>query len=59
VRNSRLSVKNVLETEVLDTLFALPLSEEAYIQFQDLQAELLSIPYEEEQVDRWVLMWGS
>ena len=58
-RNRRLSVKTVMQTEDLNTLFILPLSEQAYVQFQHLQQDLLLVPYEEERTDRWSFMWGS
>ena len=59
VRNTSLSVKNVRETEDLDTLFTLPLSEQAFNELQDLQLELHSVPYDDAQIDSWVFIWGS
>ena len=59
VRNTSLSMKNVRETEDLDTLFTLPLSEQAFNELQDLQLELHSVPYDDAQIDSWVFIWGS
>ena len=58
-RDHHLSVKSVMITEDLNTLFALPLSEQAYVQFQNLQAELLTITYEKGRADSWSFLWGS
>ena len=52
-------MKNVRETEDLDTLFTLPLSEQAFNELQDLQLELHSVPYDDAQIDSWVFIWGS
>jgi len=47
-----------METDDLDTLFALPLSEQAYSQLQNLQLELSSVPYNDDQEDRWGVHMG-
>ena len=58
VRNPRITVKSVIEADDLYSLFTLPLSEQAYNQLQNLHLDLLSVPYNEAQEDRWVFMWG-
>jgi hypothetical protein len=59
VRNRRISVKEVMEVDDLDTLFNLPLSEQAYTQLQDLQIDLNTMPHNVDQTDTWVFIWGS
>jgi len=48
-----------MNTVDLNTLFSLPLSEQAYVQLQNLQAELITISYEEGRADSWSFLWGS
>ena len=48
-----------METEDVDTLFFLPLSEQAYNQLHTLQTDLASVPYNINDFDRWIFMWGS
>ena len=52
-------MKNVMEAEDLDSLFALPLSVQAHAELQDLQNELLLVPFDDGQRDVWKLMWGA
>ena len=59
VKNQRISIKEVMETEDLDSLVFLPLSEQAYSQLHTLQTDLVSVPYNFEDLDRWTFMWGS
>ena len=58
-RDQKISVKKVMEAEDLASLFALPLSEQAHIELQDLQNELLSVPFVDGLKDVWTLMWGA
>jgi len=59
VKNQRISVKEVMETEDLDSLFFVPLSEQAFSQLHTLQTDVVSVPYNFEDLDRWTFTWGS
>ena len=53
------SSTQVMEVDDLDTLFNRPLSQQAYTQLQDLQIDLTTMPYNVDQTDTWVFIWGS
>ena len=57
VRDQRISVKNVLQVEDLDSLFMLPLCAQAFAEFQDLEAELQALPLAVGQHDVWSFIW--
>jgi hypothetical protein len=59
VRDQRISVKNVLQVEDLDSLFMLPLCAQAFAEFQDLEAELQALPLAVGQHDVWSFIWGN
>jgi hypothetical protein len=58
-RNDRISVKSVIEAQDLDTLFMLPLTQEAYTDLGNLQDFLQSVGFDDSVKDKWTLIWGS
>ena len=48
-----------MQAEDLDSLFFLPLSQQAFQEFEDLQARLQLIPYDDTAIDQWVPIWGN
>lgn len=58
VKNSRLSVQSVFDEEDLSDLFHLPLSEEAFIQYQQLSSIMDDIDLQHGD-DTWGYIWGS
>jgi hypothetical protein len=54
-----ISVLEVMQAEDLDTLFMLPLSEEALGELETLQEHLQEIDYDQDATDKWVPMWGN
>jgi hypothetical protein len=55
------SVANVVNTKYLEDLFHLPLSQQAYVEFQNMeilcQSTLTTI--QEGNLDNWTYIWGS
>ena len=49
----------IMEAVDLDSLFLLPLSQQAFEELETLQAQLQDIPYDEDAVDRWIPVWGN
>jgi len=58
-RNRGASVLEIMEAVDLDSLFLLPLSQQAFEELETLQAQLQDIPYDEDAVDRWIPVWGN
>jgi hypothetical protein len=58
-RKVDVSVLEVMQADDLDSLFILPLSAEALHELDNLQAQLQTMPYDDENVDSWVPVWGS
>jgi hypothetical protein len=58
-RNSSISVNEVLSAEDLDSLFWLPLSEEAFDELQSLQDVLMTQTFDEQTKDVWLYQWGN
>jgi hypothetical protein len=58
VKNKSASVHSVLSTEVFSDLLHLPVSQEALVQMQNLEADLAQIALSEEK-DKWSYTWGS
>jgi len=56
-RNRGASVLEIMEAVDLDSLFLLPLSQQAFEELETLQAQLQDIPYDEDVVDRWIPIW--
>jgi len=58
-RSESISVFDVMQAEDLDTLFFLPLSQQALEELEQLQNHLQDIPYDEHSQDRWTPTWGN
>jgi hypothetical protein len=58
-RKVDVSVLEVMQAEDLDALFILPLSAEALDEMDNLQAQFQTMPYDDENADSWVPLWGS
>jgi hypothetical protein len=48
-----------MQTEDLDSIFVLPLSQQALEDLQHLLAHLQGIPYDEHSQDCWKPIWGN
>lgn len=46
-------------TPNLATLFMLPLSQQAYNKLQNLQRQLLMVPFDTQAIDQWSSIWGN
>jgi hypothetical protein len=49
----------IMQAEDLDSIFFLPLSQQALQELEDLQAQLQVLPYDENAKDNWVPTWGT
>jgi len=58
-RSESISVFDVMQAEDLDTLFFLPLSQQALEELEQLQNHLQDIPYDEHSRNRWTPTWGN
>jgi hypothetical protein len=58
LKNNKISVKSVVELEETQDLFHLPLYEEAYEQYSELDIYLQLIQHDS-QVDSWTYIWGN
>jgi hypothetical protein len=58
VKDQRLTVSQVAQTTILSDIFHLPLSEDAFQQFQELGVKLSDLHLNDES-DRWMYIWGS
>jgi hypothetical protein len=58
-RSEEISILQVMQADDLDTLFMLPLSEEALDELVSLQNQLQAIDYDENAIDKWMPIWGS
>jgi hypothetical protein len=58
-KDTRLSVKDMLNTEELEDLFHLPLSQAANQDFEQLQELLSGLPMPESKTDNWYYIWGN
>ena len=52
--NGAISVMEAMQAEDLVSLFFLPLSQQTFQEFKDLQARLQLIPYGDTAIDQWV-----
>lgn len=59
VKKDGISVLEVMQAEDLDTLFMLPLSAQAYEEFELLQGQLQGMNYDENGIDKWTPIWGN
>lgn len=57
--NPNASVFEVMQAEDLDALFLLPLSQQAYEEFEALQVRLQTTRYDENETDKWTPIWGN
>jgi hypothetical protein len=57
-KNSNISVKDFVQAEERHLLFNIPLSDEAFDQFCDLEITLQAIELNENK-DRWKYIWGN
>ena len=57
--NGAISAMEAMQAEDLDSLFFLPLSQQAFQEFEDLQARLQLITYDDTAIDQWVPIWGN
>lgn len=48
-----------MQAEDLDSLFLLPLSQQAMEELEILQTQLQAVPYEEDSYDHWTAVWGN
>jgi hypothetical protein len=53
-----ISVREVTEAIDLESVFFLPLSRQAWEEFQQLQEVLQEIPYDDNSKDIWQPIWG-
>ena len=58
-RSTTISVYEVMEATDLDTIFILPLSQQAMEELDHLQIELQNVPYDENAKDQWQRLWGN
>ena len=52
------SAKQTIQSEDLDSIFVLPLSEDAFGELDKLQEKLQELEYDEDSNDRWFPIWG-
>lgn len=57
--NTQVSVRDVINAEDLETLFSLPLSQEAFSELQQLQLYLQDVPYNASMGDQWSFIWSN
>jgi len=57
--NPDISVKDIVLAEDLDTIFQIPLSQPAFEELLDLQAQLQLYDFQTDSVDSWSLIWGN
>jgi len=55
-RNNQSSVRNVLDAQDLESLFMLPLTENAYKELTSLQTFLQSVTYDEAAKNKWTMI---
>jgi len=48
-----------MQADDLDSLFLLPLSQQALEELEELQNQLQDIPYDDDATDKWVPIWGQ
>jgi len=58
-KNQKISVADFFATTNLASHFHLPLSEQAYEEYQELQEIIQSIQIRQEDKDQWQYIWGS
>jgi len=58
-KDSRISVKDVMNAEDFEDLFYLLLSQAAFVEFEDLQEHLIGLPGPQSEDDVWSYIWGN
>jgi hypothetical protein len=60
-KNTDLSVHQVMETEFLEDLFHLPLSQQAFLEFESLEdlCETIMHTLQQRNIDQWSYIWGG
>jgi hypothetical protein len=60
-KNTELSVHQVMETEFLEDLFHLPLSQQAFSEFESLEvlSESTISTIQQGNIDKWSYIWGG
>jgi len=58
-KSDGISILQVMQAEDLDTLFMLPLSEQALDELEALQEQLQEVQYDQEETDSWTPIWGN
>lgn len=58
-RSDGVSVFDTMQAEDLDTLFFLPLSDQAWEELESLQMHLQNLPYDQNSSDKWTPVWGN
>jgi hypothetical protein len=58
-KNKKISMSQFLLNNSLQSQFYLPLSEQAYHEYQDLQEYIQTIQVEQDTKDSWSYLWGS
>jgi hypothetical protein len=59
VRSDGESVKQTIQSDDLDSIFVLPLSQDAFGELDQLQEKLQELEYDEDSIDRWFPIWGQ
>ena len=58
-KNDKISVAAFLRNNIINDQFFLPLSEEAFQEYQELQTILQNLQIQEHSRDKWTYIWGS
>jgi hypothetical protein len=58
-RNDSTSVEQIMKAEDLDSIFHLPLSQEAFDEMLQLQDHLSGVQYDQTGEDTWTFIWGN
>jgi hypothetical protein len=58
-KNEDASVVEIIQAEDVDSIFFLPLSQQALHELEDLQAQLQIMSYDEDAKDCWTPVWGN
>jgi hypothetical protein len=58
-RQENISVFEIMQAEDLKTLFIMPLSQQAFAEFDSLQEQLQDVYYDDSSRDQWTPTWGS
>ena len=59
VIKSEITLQQVMETEELHSMFHLPLSEQAFAQYQELTVYNMPSQQQQGSIDQWTYIWGN